>query len=230
MSDTVIESNSDLQDDIAKRRAQGDTDPIRLGVLISGEGSNLQALIDCIKAGSLNAKIGLVVSSRPDAQGLARAEKAGLQTLTLSQEIYADPMTADEVIASELVQRKVDYVVLAGYMRRVQPVLLASFPNRVINLHPALLPSFPGAHGIEDAYSRGVKVTGVTVHIANDFYDDGPIIAQRSINVEQAWTQTELAAHIHEIEHALYPEVIQLFSEGRVQIRPDGVVEISDAH
>ena len=158
-------------------------EPLKIGVLISGSGTNLQALIDLIAAGKLNASIELVVSSRPSAKGLQRAERAGIQTLTLSKDVYADPIAADEIIAHELLERGYEYVVMAGYMRMVHTPLLAAFPNRVVNLHPALLPSFTGAHAIDDAFARGVKVTGVTVHFANEIYDNGPIIAQRALAV-----------------------------------------------
>lgn len=197
---------------------------IKLGVLISGSGTNLQAIIDRIAAGTLDASIELVVSSRPSAYGLKRAEAAGLQTLTLSKEIYSDPMVADEVIATELKSRGVDYVIMAGYMRMVHAPILASYPNRVVNLHPALLPSFKGAHAIQDAYDYGVKVTGVTVHFADDKYDCGPIIAQRPVVVEEGWTVDELEAHIHEVEHELYPDVIQLLAQGRVHVEGRKVV------
>ena len=200
---------------------------IKLGVLLSGSGTNLQAIIDRIAEGTLDATIELVVSSRPSAYGLKRAEAAGLQTLTLSKEIYADPMLADEVIATELRRYDVDYVIMAGYMRMVHEPLLAAFPNRVVNLHPALLPSFKGAHAIQDAYDYGVKVTGVTVHFADDKYDCGPIIAQQALAVEEGWTVDELEEHIHEIEHVLYPDTIQLLAEGRVRVRDNGTVEIS---
>ena len=202
---------------------------IKLGVLISGSGTNLQALIDAIAAGRLDATIELVVSSRPSAYGLKRAEAAGIQTLTLSTEIYADPMVADEVIATELRRAGVDYVLMAGYMRMVHDPILASFPNRVVNIHPALLPSFKGAHAIQDAYDYGVKVTGVTVHFANSDYDCGPIIAQRPVAVEEGWTVEQLEAHIHEVEHQLYPHVAQLLAEGRVHVREDGHVVIDQA-
>lgn len=202
---------------------------IKLGVLISGSGTNLQAIIDRIAAGTLDASIELVVSSRPSAFGLKRAEKAGIQTLTLSKEVYADPIVADEVIATELKRHGVEYVVMAGYMRMVHAPILATFPNRVINLHPALLPSFPGAHAIQDAYGRGVKVTGVTVHFANQDYDAGPIIAQRALPIEEGWTADELEAHIHDIEHVLYPDTLQLIAEGRVHVGSDGRVRIDPA-
>lgn len=218
---------NELQAAIAARRAAGDAKPLRLGVLISGSGTNLQAIIDRIATGTLDATVELVVSSRPRALGLQRAEKAGIQTLTLSKEIYANPMAADEVIASELYQHKVDYVIMAGYMRMVHAPILATFPNRVVNLHPALLPSFPGAHAIAEAYEHGVKVTGVTVHLANAAYDAGPIIAQRPVAVREGWSVDELEAAIHEMEHVLYPDAIQLLAEGRVQVRPNGTVAIS---
>ena len=191
---------------------------LKLGVLISGSGTNLQALVDCIDNGSLDATIELVVSSRPSAQGLKRAEAAGIQTLTLSKEIYADPLTADMVIASELKRMGVDYVVMAGYMRKVGMALLEAFPNRVLNIHPALLPSFRGAHAIQDAYDYGVKVTGVTVHLANFDYDRGPIIAQEPVFVQEGWGVDELEAAIHEVEHRLYPRVIQAIVEGRMHV------------
>lgn len=222
-------TGNELQAEIAARRAAGDNTPLRLGVLLSGSGTNLQAIIDRIADGSLNATIELVVSSRPSAYGLQRAEAAGLQTLTLSKEIYANPMAVDEVIASELYSHKVDYVIMAGYMRMVHAPILVSFPNRVVNLHPALLPSFTGAHAIADAYARGVKVTGVTVHFANAAYDAGPIVAQRPVIVREGWSVDELETAIHDVEHVLYPDAIQLLTEGRVQVRPDNVVEIAEA-
>ena len=199
---------------------------IKLGVLLSGSGTNLQAIIDRIAEGTLDASIELVVSSRPSAYGLKRAEAAGLQNKTLSKEIYADPLLADEIIATELKMHGVEYVIMAGYMRMVHEPLLAAYPNRVVNLHPALLPSFIGAHAIQDAYDYGVKVTGVTVHFADDRYDCGPIIAQQALVVEEGWTVDELEEHIHAIEHVLYPDTIQLLAEGRVHVRENGTVEV----
>ncbi len=219
-------TSNDLQEQRALLPA-GERPPLPIGVLLSGSGTNLQALIDAIEAGALNAEIKLVVASRPSAFGLKRAEAAGIQTLTLSKEMYADPIQADEVIAGELYRAGVAYVVMAGYMRKVHAPLLATFPNRVINIHPALLPSFTGAHGIQDAFERGVKVTGVTVHIANAVYDMGPIIAQRALAVEEGWDVEALEEHIHAIEHVLYPEVIQLLADGRVHVRPNLTVAVS---
>lgn len=212
--------------DIRAAQDAGDRAPLPIGVLLSGSGTNLQALIDAIEAGELNAQVKLVVASRPSAYGLKRAEAAGIQTLTLSKEIYADPIQADEVIAHELLATGCEYVIMAGYMRMVHAPLLATFPNRVINIHPALLPSFQGAHGIQDAFDRGVKVTGVTVHIANAAYDMGPIIAQRALVVEEGWDVDTLEEHIHAIEHVLYPEVVQMLADGRIRVRENLTVEV----
>ena len=169
------------------------------------------------------------MGSRPGAYGLVRAKEAGVQTLTLSKETYADPIVADQVIAAELARREVDYVVMAGYMRMVHEPVLLNFPDRVVNIHPALLPSFQGAHGIDDAYARGVKVTGVTVHFANEVYDQGPIIAQEPVRVEEGMTRDELEAAIHAVEHRLYPEVVGWLAEGRVRVGADGRVSVAPA-
>ena len=200
--------------------------PLKIGVLISGSGTNLQAIIDRINDGSLNASVELVISSRPDAYGLKRAEAAGVDSLTLSKEFYKENDDPDEFIARMLRSRGCEYVIMAGYMRMVHASLLDAFPNRVVNLHPALLPSFRGAHAIQDAFDRGVKVTGVTVHFANEEYDKGPIIAQRALAVEEGWDVDTLEAHIHEIEHELYPEVIGWLADGRVRVRENNTVAI----
>lgn len=199
---------------------------IKLGVLISGSGTNLQAIIDRIADGTLDASIELVVSSRADAYGLLRAQAAGIQTLTMDRSFYDEDNTADRIIASEMRYRNVDYILMAGYMRMVHEPLLAAFENRIVNIHPALLPSFKGAHGIQDAYDYGVKVTGVTVHFADNRYDCGPIIAQRALAVQEGWTVDELEAEIHKIEHVLYPEVVGLLAADRVRVRENGTVEI----
>ena len=200
---------------------------IKLGVLISGSGTNLQAIIDAIGAGTLDAEVALVVSSRESAYGLKRAAEAGIQTFSMTPEAYRDdPILADEVIASMLLQYQVDYVVMAGYMRMVREPMLVAFPNRIVNLHPALLPAFKGAHAIEDAWTRGVKVTGVTVHFADADYDCGPIIAQSPVVVDEGMTLGELEERIHATEHVLYPQTLQLLAEGRVHVMPDKTVRI----
>ena len=205
------------------------SEPLKIGVLISGSGTNLQAIIDRINDGSLNASVELVISSRPDAYGLKRAEAAGVDSLTLSKEFYKENDDPDEFIARMFRARGCEYIIMAGYMRMVHASLLDAFPNRVVNLHPALLPSFRGAHAIQDAFDRGVKVTGVTVHFANEEYDKGPIIAQRALAVEEGWDVDTLEAHIHEIEHELYPEVIGWLADGRVRVRENNTVAIDPA-
>ena len=205
------------------------SEPLKIGVLISGSGTNLQAIIDRINDGSLNASVELVISSRPDAYGLKRAEAAGVDSLTLSKEFYKENDDPDEFIARMFRARGCEYIIMAGYMRMVHASLLDAFPNRVVNLHPALLPSFCGAHAIQDAFDRGVKVTGITVHFADDKYDCGPIIAQRALPVEEGWDVDTLEAHIHEIEHELYPEVIGWLADGRVHVRENNTVAIDPA-
>lgn len=205
------------------------SEPLKIGVLISGSGTNLQAIIDRINDGSLNASVELVISSRPDAYGLKRAEAADVDSFTLSKEFYKENDDPDDFIARMFRERGCEYIIMAGYMRMVHASLLDAFPNRVVNLHPALLPSFRGAHAIQDAFDRGVKVTGVTVHFANEEYDKGPIIAQRALAVEEGWDVDTLEAHIHEIEHELYPEVIGWLADGRVHVRENNTVAIDPA-
>lgn len=194
---------------------------LKIGVLISGSGSNLQAIIDRIDQGTLDAEIVLVISSRPDAFGLTRAEKAGIPTLALNREVYQDAPAANKRIADALKEAGAEYVIMAGYMRKLTNEVLDAYPDRVVNLHPALLPSFKGAHAIEDAFNFGVKVTGITVHFANEDYDKGPIIAQRAVEVREDDTLDSLEEHIHEAEHELYPEVISLLAQQRVHIDPE---------
>lgn len=205
-----------------------EAEPLKIGVLLSGSGTNLAAIIDAIEDGSLNAEIVVVISSRPEAYGLVRAKEHGIATCSLNKELYADPATANEIIATELVRAGAEYVVMAGYMRKLTDEVLQAFPDKVLNLHPALLPSFMGAHAIEEAFDAGVKVTGITVHFANAEYDKGPIIAQRAVEVREDDTLESLEARIHEAEHALYPEVLRWLAAGRVTITEDRKVRISE--
>ena len=193
---------------------------LKIGVLLSGSGTNLQAIIDAAAAG-LPVDIVAAVSSRPDAYGIERAQAAGIPVTVLNRDVYADPEAADALIARTLHAAGAEYVVMAGYMRKLTPVMLDAFPDRVLNLHPALLPSFKGAHAIADAYAAGVKVTGVTVHLANEDYDKGPIVAQEPVRVEEGWSLDDLEAAIHEVEHRLYPEVLRIIAEGRMTLGDD---------
>ena len=203
------------------------TEPLKIGVLLSGSGTNLQAIIDAAANEGLPVEIVKVISSRPDAYGLVRANEAGIPTVSLNRDVYRNPETADEAIAAELKAAGAEYVVMAGYMRKLTPVMLNAFPDRVLNLHPALLPSFKGAHAIQDAFDAGVKVTGVTVHFANEDYDKGPIVAQRAVEVREGDALEDLEARIHEVEHELYPYVLRLVAEGRVTVGDDRKVRIA---
>ncbi|MDO4400403.1 MAG: phosphoribosylglycinamide formyltransferase [Coriobacteriia bacterium] len=200
------------------KKAKDGRESLKIGVLISGSGTNLQAIIDAIDAGKVNAQVVLVLSSRPDAYGLQRAEAAGIPTVALNRDVYADAHAANQRIADEMKAAGAEYLVMAGYMRMVGAEVLDAYPDRVVNLHPALLPSFVGAHAIQDAFEAGVKVTGVTVHFANAEYDKGPIIAQKAVPVKEGDTIDELEARIHKAEHKLYPKVVGWIADGRVSL------------
>jgi phosphoribosylglycinamide formyltransferase-1 len=199
---------------------------LKIAVLISGSGSNLQAIIDEAAARRLDVEITLVVSSRPDAYGIERAQKAGIPVLVMNRDLYTDAPAANKMIADACKESGAEYLVMAGYMRMVTPEILDAYPDRVVNLHPALLPSFKGAHAIKDAFEAGVKVTGVTVHFANEDYDKGPIIAQRPVVVGEGDDLDTLETHIHEVEHELYPEVLRLLAAGRVRVNENRTVTI----
>jgi phosphoribosylglycinamide formyltransferase-1 len=191
---------------------------LRLGVLISGSGTNLQAIIDASEADELNADVLVVISNHEAARGLERARKHGIDAVFLDRGEYAGPAAYNNALKDVLQAHGVDYVVMAGYMRLLGKEVLDAYPMRVLNLHPALLPSFPGAHGIGDAFDYGVKVTGITVHFASEVFDEGPIIAQQAIPIAEDDTIETLEAKIHAAEHALYPAAIQLIASGRVSI------------
>ena len=203
------------------------SEPLKIGILLSGSGTNFQAIADAIADG-LPLEIAHVVSSRPDAYGIERAKALGIPVLVLNREIYADPKAADQTIVDTLRASCVEYVVMAGYMRMVTNVMLDAFPNRILNLHPALLPSFKGAHAIQDAFDAGVKVTGVTVHFANEEYDKGPIIAQRAVTVREFDTVESLEERIHDVEHEIYPQVLGWIADGRLEVLKNGKVRIHE--
>lgn len=200
---------------------------LKIGVLLSGSGTNLQAIIDAVADEALPVEIVHVISSRPDAYGIERARAAGLSVTALNRDVYADPAAADARIVEEMRAAGAEYLVMAGYMRKVTPVVLEAFPDRVLNLHPALLPSFKGAHAIQDAFDAGVKVTGVTVHLANEDYDKGPIVAQRAVIVQEGWDIEDLERAIHAVEHVLYPEVLRVIAEGRMSLDENRHVRIA---
>ena len=186
----------------------------RLGVLISGRGSNLQAIIDAIRDGTLQAEIAIVLSNVAEAQGLARAAAAGIETRVLSHRDHRSRDEYDRALAAVLQQYRVDLVCLAGFMRLLGTLLIDAFPNRIVNIHPSLLPAFPGLDAQRQALEHGVKVSGATVHLVNAQLDAGPIVMQRTVPVFDDDTVDSLAARILIEEHRLYPEAIQRVLSG----------------
>ena len=186
----------------------------RLGVLISGRGSNLQSIIDAIASGRLDASIAVVVSNRADAAGLQRARDAGIEAVHLSPKQFPDREAYDRALAELLTSRAVAVVCLAGFMRLVGAPLLEAFPDRILNIHPSLLPSFPGLDAQRQALAHGVRVTGVTVHVVDAELDGGPIVLQSAVPVLEGDTFDTLEARILAEEHRLYPEAIGVFIHG----------------
>lgn len=184
--------------------------PPRLGVLISGRGSNLKAIIDAIAAGRLDASIALVISNRAEAPGLDHARRAGIETLVLSHKAFATREEFDREMVRELQARQVSLVCLAGFMRLLSPAFVDAFPERILNIHPSLLPNYPGLHPQQQALDDGATVSGATVHIVNKELDAGPIVLQREVPVQPDDTAGTLAARILDVEHGLYPEAIRL--------------------
>ena len=185
----------------------------RIGILISGRGSNLQAFIDAIAAGRLRAEIAVVIANRGDAPGLERARNAGIETLTIPHRDYPGRAEFEEVLVAELRARNVVLVCLAGFMRLLGPTFLDAFPNRILNIHPSLLPAFPGVDAQRQAWLYGTKVAGATVHLVTGELDGGPIVLQRAVAVEEGDTPETLAARILEVEHRIYPEALALVLE-----------------
>ncbi|MDN5293910.1 MAG: phosphoribosylglycinamide formyltransferase 1 [Eubacteriales bacterium] len=193
--------------------------PVNLGVLASGRGSNLQAIMDAIAEGRLDARVRVVVSDREEAMALERARSAGIPAFYVNPRAYPNKEEYEQEILRLLQKYEVELVILAGYMRLVGKVLLEAYPNRIMNIHPALLPAFPGTHGQRDAVEYGVRFSGCTVHFVDEGMDTGPIILQAVVPVEQDDTEDTLAARILKEEHRIYPEAIQLFAEGRLEVR-----------
>lgn len=198
----------------------------RLGILISGRGSNLQSLIDAIRRGELDATIAVVVSNRPQAAGLLRAREAGLETVCLRQSEYESRDAYDAAVADVLRAREVDLVCLAGFMRLVGPPLLDAFPNRILNIHPSLLPAFPGLDAQKQALEYGVRVAGATVHLVTPELDGGPIVLQAAVPVLPGDTVESLSARILVEEHRLYPKAVGMVLDG--QWRIDGRRFVTD--
>jgi len=201
-------------------------DRLSLGVLASGRGSNFQAIIDAIEAGRLNAVVKLLVVDNPNAFAVERAKKHSIEYLCINPKEFT---TKDDFflrIAEELKTRGVELVILAGFMRIVRKTLIDAFPHRIMNIHPALLPSFPGLHGQKQAVDYGVRISGCTVHFVEEGMDTGPVIIQAAVPVSPDDTEDTLSGRILKLEHRIFPEAIRLFSEGRLRVE-GRVVKIS---
>ncbi|MGB8953717.1 MAG: phosphoribosylglycinamide formyltransferase [Candidatus Aminicenantales bacterium] len=191
----------------------------RLMVMISGRGSNFMAIHDAILEGRINAEIVLVFSDKEDAQGLKVARERGLETLFYNPKLYAAREDYDKDIIQEAKKREVDLICLAGYMRVLPPLFCREFKNRIMNIHPALLPAFPGLHVQQKAIDWGVRFSGVTVHFVAEEVDMGPIILQAVVPVHPNDTEETLSVRILKEEHKIYPESVRLFFEGRLEVR-----------
>lgn len=195
-------------------------------MLASGEGSNLQALLDDPVVGP---RIVLVVSDRPGARALERARRAGVRAELLDPVGFPDREAHERALLGLLDAAGITHVALAGYMRVLGPVVVEAFRDRMLNVHPSLLPSFPGAHAVRDALAHGVKVTGVTVHLVDEEVDHGPIVAQEAVPVREGDDEAVLHARLHEVEHRLYPAAMRALLEGRLAVRGRAVTVMETA-
>lgn len=191
---------------------------LRLGILASGGGTNLQSIIDRCQDNSLDAEIAIVICNNPDAGALNRAEKAGIPCLCIDHRKFSERQEFDQSVVAALKEAQVELVALAGFMRIISSVFLEAFPQRVINIHPALLPSFPGLHVQKKALEYGARFSGCTVHFVDDGVDTGQIITQAVVPILDNDTEESLAARILEQEHKIYPQAIQLIADGRLRI------------
>jgi len=191
---------------------------IRIAVLVSGRGSNLQAIIDSIENGYLNAQISVVISDISDAYALERARTHGINAVHIDPKKSGSKQAYETEILGVLASNNVQLVLLAGYMKILGKTLLDTYKNRILNIHPALLPAFPGLHAQEQAFRHGVKVAGCTVHFVDEELDGGPIILQKCVEVNEDDTPQTLAERILEQEHKIYPEAVKLFVENKLRI------------
>jgi len=191
---------------------------VPIAVLLSGGGTNLQAIIDAIEAKGLDAKIQLVLSNKADAFGLVRAQNHGIPTEILDHKAYTSREAYDQAVVDLLRGRGVELVALAGFMRLLSPVFIKAYSNRIMNIHPALLPLFPGLHVQKKAVDHGVRFSGCTVHFVNEECDEGPIVIQAVVPVFPDDTEESLAARILKQEHRIFPRAIQLYAEGRLKV------------
>jgi phosphoribosylglycinamide formyltransferase-1 len=193
--------------------------PMNIAVFASGNGSNFQAIVDATQSGRINVNVALLVCDKPNAKVVERARQAGVPVFVFEAKQYATREDYEREILVALEQHQIELIVLAGYMRLITNVLVTPWYGKMINIHPALLPSFPGVNGIRQALEYGVKVTGVTVHFVDGGMDSGPIIAQTPVNIEETDTEQTLAARIHQAEHQLLTKVIAAFSLHQIHLQ-----------
>lgn len=191
---------------------------IKLGVLVSGQGTNLQAILEAIDKGRIDAEVRIVLSNVESAPAVERARQRGVPAVVVRHQDFASREEFEGALIERLEGAGVDVVVLAGFLRLLSPHFVRHYRGRVLNIHPALLPAFPGTHAIEEAWNEGVKVTGVTVHFVDEGTDTGPIVLQEAVQVEEGETLESLTAKIHEVEHRIYPRAIQLCAEGKLKV------------
>jgi phosphoribosylglycinamide formyltransferase-1 len=189
-----------------------------LAVLCSGSGTNLQAILDAARRGKLKARVAVVISDRADAKALLRAKRAGVAAHAVDPKAYPSRADFERALIARIDAHKPRLVCLAGFMRILSPVFVGHYPGRILNIHPALLPSFPGAHAVKDALRWAVKVSGVTVHIVDEQVDHGPIVLQEAVAVRPGDTEQSLHQRLHRVEHRLYPEAIAMMLKGRVVV------------
>jgi phosphoribosylglycinamide formyltransferase-1 len=199
-----------------------------IGVLISGRGSNLQALIDAVADHRLDARIAVVISNKPEAEGLERARAAGIEAVVMNHRAYLSRDAYDAALADLLQAKNVSLVCLAGFMRLIGPTLLEAFPNRIVNIHPSLLPAFPGVDAQRQALEHGVKVSGATVHLVTNELDGGPIVMQAVVPVRDDDSVDTLSARILIQEHRIYPEAVRLLLDGAWTIQGRRFVRSAD--
>ncbi|MDD6218147.1 MAG: phosphoribosylglycinamide formyltransferase [Selenomonadaceae bacterium] len=199
-----------------------------LGVLCSGRGSNLQSIMEAIDKGQIKAELGIVLTDKPEAKALERAEAAGIKAVCVNRKECSGQQDFEEKLVAELRQAGVTCVVLAGFMRILSPYFVNEFKHQILNIHPSLLPSFCGAHAHRDVLAYGTKVSGCTIHFVDEGMDHGPIILQDTVPVMDDDTEDTLAARVLVKEHVLYPKAIQLFVDGRLELVDDRHVRIKD--
>ena len=191
---------------------------MNFAVFASGNGSNLQAIIHAIQKGEIKANLSVVFSNNPKAFALERANRAGIKTLVLNPDDYMNRQSFDREIIAQLKEEKIDFIVLAGYMRLLSPFFIKKYPHKILNVHPSLLPAFKGTRAIKDAFLYGAKTTGVTIHFVDDKMDHGPIIMQEALRIKATDTCEILQQKIHSVEHRLYPKAIDLLVQGKLKV------------